>query len=275
MIKLSLAIQTPEVEPLLPVALLSGTFEEKLQKAAGCGAEGVELMSTNPSQLDAEKIRRQLKQHGLEAAAVSSGGMAAAGLTLLHADPLRASQARSRLNLLIEFAARVGAPLVTVGGFRGRLASLPGGQGEEILAQILNQAADLGARQGVRLVIEPLNRYETDFIRTAEQGLALISRLGNPSLGLLLDTFHVNIEERSWTEPFERALAAGKLWHVHLGDNNRLPPGCGLIDFRAIAAVLSARGYHGFLSAELLAQPDPDQAARLTIQYMKGLSYAA
>lgn len=268
MIKLSLAIQTPEVGPLLPVALLSGSFEEKLGKAAAYGAQGVELMSVNPALLDADQIRRQLEQHALQAAAVSSGGIAmAAGLTLLHADALRASQARNRLNLLIEFAARVGAPLVTVGGFRGRLANLPAGQ--EMLAQILAQAADLGARQGVRLVIEPLNRYETDFIRTAQEGLGFIEQLGHPNLGLLLDTFHVNIEERSWTAPFAQALAAGRLWHVHLGDNNRLPPGQGLIDFKAIVAALSAGGYPGYLSAELLALPDPDQAARLTIEHMR------
>ena len=270
MIKLSLAIPTPEVEPALPVALLSGAFEEKLRKAAEYGAQGVELMSINPARLDADEIARQLTRHGLQAAAVSSGGMAmAAGLTLLHADALRASQARNRLNLLIEFAARVGAPLVTVGGFRGRLAHLPGGQGQEMLAQILTQAADLGARQGVRLVIEPLNRFETDFIRTAQEGLAFIEKLGHPGLGLLLDTFHVNIEERSWTEPFAQALAAGRLWHVHLGDNNRLSPGQGLIDFKAIVKVLAAGGYPGFLSAELLALPDPDTAARLTIEHMR------
>jgi sugar phosphate isomerase/epimerase len=61
------------------------------------------------------------------------------------------------------------------------------------------------------------------------------------------------------------------LWHVHLGDNNRLPPGCGLIDFRAIVATLREVGYSGYLSAELLARPDPDTAARHTLTYMRSL----
>ena len=82
-----------------------------------------------------------------------------------------------------------------------------------------------------------------------------------PRLGLLLDTFHVNIEERSWTEPFAALRAAGKLWHVHVGDNNRLAPGRGLIDFPAIVATLRRSGYDGYLSAELLARPDGDTAA--------------
>jgi len=90
-------------------------------------------------------------------------------------------------------------------------------------------------------------------------------------MGLLLDTFHVNIEEASWTEPFERVFLAGKLFHVHLGDNNRLPPGKGLIDFQAILQTLQSVGYQEFLSAELLALPDADSAAVTTLAYMRGL----
>jgi 5-keto-L-gluconate epimerase len=121
-------------------------------------------------------------------------------------------------------------------------------------------------------VIEPLNRYETDFLYNASQALAFIQRIGHAHIGLLLDTYHMNIEESSWNVPFETASAAGKLWHVHLGDNNRLPPGNGMINFSAILATLINCGYEGFLSAELLARPDPDQAAIQTIQSIRSLS---
>ncbi|MGW8250065.1 MAG: sugar phosphate isomerase/epimerase family protein, partial [Anaerolineales bacterium] len=90
-------------------------------------------------------------------------------------------------------------------------------------------------------------------------------------LGLLLDTYHVNIEESSYSEPFRHTIQAGRLFHVHLGDNNRLPPGQGLIDFEAIVKTLYECGYSGYLSAELLAKPDPDTAARETLTYMRGL----
>ena len=269
--RISLAIQTPDVEPILPVALLCGTLAEKLEKAARFGAQGIEFMTVQPKTLDAGWIREKLNLYGIQPAAVASGGLAfTAGLTLLHADPLRASQARNRLSQLVEFAAEIGAPLVTIGSFRGRLSSI-GDQGEEILGQVLYQAAQLASQQGIRLVIEPLNRYETDFIHTTDQGLDFIQKVGHSHLGLLLDTYHVNIEESSWTAPFKAACAAGKLWHVHLGDNNRLPPGNGLIDFRSILATLDGCGYTGFLSAELLAKPDPDQAALQTIQYIESL----
>jgi sugar phosphate isomerase/epimerase len=64
-------------------------------------------------------------------------------------------------------------------------------------------------------------------------------------------------------------MAAGRLWHVHLGDSNRLPPGQGHLDFPAIVATLREVGYQGYLSAELLPRPNPDAAAEATIAYMR------
>jgi sugar phosphate isomerase/epimerase len=269
--KLSLAIQTPEVQPFIPVALLSGTFEEKLAKAAGWGADGVELMTADPLALDVEALRASLWRSGLAVAAIGSGAVTlAAGLTLLHPDPAKAGLAAARVRQLIDFAAAVGSPLVTVGSFRGRLASA-GAEGRERLVAVLREAATYAEAHGVRLALEPLNRYEADIVTNAEEGLAFVDEVGHAGLGLLLDTFHVNIEETSWTEPFRRLVAADRLWHVHLGDNNRLAPGRGLIDFRAIVATLREAGYSGYLSAELLARPDPDTAARDTLAHMRSL----
>jgi 5-keto-L-gluconate epimerase len=269
--KLALCLQTPEVPVTLPVALLSGSLDEKLAQAARLGADGVELMTVNPAALDAVTLRAQLQAHGLEAAAVASGGLAfGLGLTLLHADPAKAAEAARRLADLIDFAAAIGAPVVTVGSFRGRVAGAGPDGAEGLCAELTRQGA-YAAERGVRLALEPLNRYEGDIIRTAAEGLDFVGRVGSPAVGLLLDTYHVNIEESSWTTPFSQVLAAGRLWHVHLGDNNRLPPGQGLIDFAAIVNTLRAGGYTGYLSAELLPRPDPDQAAQETLTYMRPL----
>jgi sugar phosphate isomerase/epimerase len=273
-VKLSLAIQTPEVPFQIPVALLSGRLDEKLCKAAALGADGVELMCYDPATLDAPSLRAGLEAQGLEAAAVASGALGMGKITLLHPDAQTRRLARSRLDDLIDFAAGVGAPVVTIGGFRGRS---DGDQQAALsrLGEILGEAAEVAGNRGVHLAIEPLNRYEADLIQNAAQGLRFLEQANHPALGLLLDTFHVNIEEASWTEPFERVSAAGKLFHVHLGDNNRLPPGKGLIDFRAVLQSLQRIGYRGFLSAELLALPDPDIAAADTLAYLRSLQEKA
>jgi len=270
MMKLALAIPTPDVNVPIPLALLEGSFSERLRKAAQLGYDGVELMAARPGGLDAREIHARVSAQGLEVAAVASGAVYMVdGLTLLAADEEVGRRAVARLYALIDLAAALGAPLVTVGGFRGRLAWAGGGSPAWArLVETLGGAAGRAAAKGVRLVLEPLNRYESDVVNNAAEGLALIEEVGHSHLGLLLDTFHVNIEEPSLCGCFRQAMAAGRLWHVHLGDSNRLPPGQGHIDFGGIVAALRQVGYAGYLSAELLPRPDPDAAAAATIEYM-------
>jgi sugar phosphate isomerase/epimerase len=269
--KLALTIQTAEVPVQVPIALLSGTLEEKLQKAARLGAAGVELITTEPASLNSHDLRDRLSQNGLQAAAIASGGMAfAAKLTLLNPDADKAALACRRLNELIDLAAELGAPVVTVGSFRGRAVEEKKRSLQQ-LAEVLRRAGDYAVQCGVLLALEPLNRFEGDLINNVAQGLAFLMEMDHPALGLLVDTFHVNIEEASWTGPFRQAMAARKLFHVHLGDNNRLPPGHGLIDFRSILGTLRETGYSGWLSAELLGIPSPDSAAEQTMSAMADL----
>lgn len=270
--KLALVVQTPEVEGQIPVALLSGTLTEKVVKARAWGADGLELMTVDPARLNCAEIQGLMAEHAMEIPAIGSGALALAeGLTLMHPEAGARSNAAARLRDLIDFAKGVGAPLVTIGGFRGRMGSLPDEHGRVGLANRLREAGDYAAVRGIRLAIEPLNRYEADLVNTAEQGLAFLAEIDHPSVGLLLDTFHVNIEERSWEEPFEVLMVAGKLWHVHVGDNNRLPPGEGMIDFGGLIETLRGIGYDGWLSAELLARPDPDAAALTTLTRLRSL----
>ncbi len=268
--KLALVVPTPDVNIPIPVALLRGTFTERLQKAAQLGYNGVELMPARPAELNASDIRVQVEAHGLEIAAIGSGSIYLVDkLTLMATDSLIRDQARKRFEALIEFAAAVEAPLVTIGGFRGRLASVNEPESRAMFQNILSDLADTAAAYGIRIVMEPLNRYETDCLYTVEETLALIETLGYANLGVLPDTYHLNIEESSLTDCFRRAMAANRLWHIHLGDNNRLPPGQGHIDFAAIVSTLADIGYKDYLSAELLPRPDPDTAGRQTIDFMR------
>ena len=266
---LSLAIQTPEVPLPVPVALLSGRLEEKLAKASAMGYDGVELITTDPSSIETRAMRSSLQANGLRLSAIASGGLAfAAKLTLLHPDPAAAAVARRRLEQMIDLAADLGAPVVTIGSFRGRAVNGLERSKQE-LAHILQSAGERAEGCGVRLAVEPLNRYEADLFHTAAEVLEFLAEIGSPAVGVLLDTYHLNIEECSWTEPYRQVMAAGKLFYVHLGDNNRLPPGQGLIDFRAILRTLREIGYDGWLSAELFPKPDPDTAARQTADAMR------
>ena len=270
--KLSLVVQTEEVEAEVPVALLSGPFEKRLEKAAGLGYDGVELMTADPRELDVTKIRKQLDVFGLEVSAIGSGAVCMADrLTLLSGEPETGRQASERLFELIEFASSLEAPFVTIGGFRGRASWVGDKTARQQLSEILRNAGERASEMGVRLVLEPLNRYESDIINNTAEGINLLGEIGYNSLGLLLDTFHMNIEEPSLAGSFKLAGSCEKLWHVHIGDSNRLPPGKGHIDFGRAVAALREIGYEGYLSAELLPIPDRDRAAEETIRYMRAM----
>jgi len=265
--KLALAITTPEVPISIPVALLTGTFEQRLAKARALGCDGVELMASRPGELDSVRIREMVAWEGLSVAAVSSGAVAAVDrITLLARGRQTRKEARTRLEALVDFAAVVQAPVLTLGSFRGRLDGIRDVDARRHFRDVLSAGLDQAARVSIRLVLEPLNRYETDFIHTCADALDLITQIDHPQLGILLDTFHMNIEEASPLEAVRQALAAGKLWHVHLSDSNRLPPGQGHFDFPGLLTLLREQNYAGFLSAELMSRPDWDTAAAAPVQ---------
>jgi sugar phosphate isomerase/epimerase len=169
---------------------------------------------------------------------------------------------------MIDLASDLGAPVVTLGSFRGRAVE-DKSRSLQVLAGILRNAGERAIKSGVRIALEPLNRYEADLLNTAAETLSFLQEVDHPAVGVLLDTYHVNIEESSWTEPYRQAMNAQRLFYVHLGDNNRLSPGKGLIDFPAILRALQDGGYNGWLTAELLSIPDSESAICDTANAMR------
>lgn len=270
--KLALTVPTPEVTISPPLALLAGGFRERLEKASRMSFDGIELLVVDPARLEVQEIRCQLDALNLKAAAISSGAiLAQTGLSLLACSGEIVHQAAERLHALIDLAAALDAPTVTIGSFRGRPEPETLLFAREQLHKLLMRAAEHAQRAGVSLALEPLNRYETDLIHSAWQGLEFLAGTGDSSLGLLLDCFHMNIEEADIREAIQQTMGANRLFHIHLADSNRLSPGQGHFDFPGLINALSSTGYSGWLSAEHLPIPDPDRAAQLTIEYMHRL----
>ena len=103
--------------------------------------------------------------------------------------------------------------------------------------------AEYAAKRNVALALEPLNRFETDFMNTVEQGLALLEQVGFDNAGFLLDTFHMNIEEKSL--PNAIRMAKGKIFDFHSCANDRGTPGEDHFDWQAIVEALNEVDYRG------------------------------
>jgi len=117
----------------------------------------------------------------------------------------------------------------------------------------LQEVYELAQRRGVRMALEPLNRFETYFLNRADQAVALATEVG-PECGVCLDVFHMNIEEVD----MHAALRASKarLVDVHVAENNRLAPGMGAVDWAKLVATLNECGYQGALTMEAVAPID-------------------
>jgi sugar phosphate isomerase/epimerase len=119
---------------------------------------------------------------------------------------------------------------------------------QDLAAPALSELAIFAADRGVTLALEPLNRYSTPYCSSAQDALGVAGKVGRENFRIMLDTFHMNIEEDS----FEHTISNVKemLAHMHFADNNRKMPGYGHVDFRSIVDALSHIGYGGYATFE-------------------------
>lgn len=240
-------------------------LEESLQKAAELGFDAVELFTRSGSDLDAIHLQDRLGHYGLQLAAVGTGaGKVLHGLTLTDPNPEIRKKAIDFIAEMISFGAPFGAPAI-IGSMQGNV--LPSGDWEEtfgLLAEALEILGKHAASEGVTLIYEPLNRYETNLFNTLEAGSQFLEKNSLSNIKLLADLFHMNIEEDNLAHSI---LDFGKhIGHVHFADSNRKPMGFGHTDMEPIAEALKEIGYSGYVSAEAFPYPDPDTAAKQTIK---------
>jgi sugar phosphate isomerase/epimerase len=247
-----------------------GDFEANVAKIAAWGYNGVELAIRDPRLVDADALLAMVNQHGLEVPAIGTGqAWGEEGLSFTDPDPGVRAAAIQRVCDHVPFAARTGAVII-IGLLRGIVK--PGVEHEQAyawLVEALQRCSAVAVPHGVRLVLEPINRYETTLINNVDQGLALIEAVGADNFGLLLDTFHMNIEEPKIEDSIR--AAGDRIFHFHVADSNRWYPGAGHLDFKSILDALFATGYQGFVSGEFMPLPDADTSAQRSIAYLRQL----
>jgi len=266
MMKLSIVLSTQPAQ--FQAATFKGDLETNLARIASLGYDGVELAIRNPQLIDLELLDRLIRKYGLSVPAIGTGqAWGEEGLSFTDPDPGYRAAAIERIKSHIPVAAHFGA-IIIVGLVRGIVK--PGvdhTQAMTWLVEALRECSAAARLHGVRLALEPINRYETTLINSAPEGLDLIERVGASNFGLLLDTFHMNIEEVS-IEASIRACGE-HIFHFHVADSNRWYPGAGHLDFASILNLLFTLGYQGWVSGEFLPLPDAASAARENIKSLR------
>jgi D-psicose/D-tagatose/L-ribulose 3-epimerase len=257
-----------------------------LERAAGLGLDALEIPLMELDAVEPERIRAAADAAGVEL--VTSTVLTEATDPTSDDEAVREA-ADEHLRRCVDVTAAMGAPVLggVIYAAHGRLID---GRPERVhyerAAEVLRSAARHAGTLGVRLGIEPVNRYETFLVNTAAQGLELAELVGEDALGVHLDAYHMNIEEEEFGEPVR--LVADRLVHFHLSESHRGIPGRGTVDWRAIVAALDDASYDGYVGLESFAEvspamrratciwrdlaPDSDTLVSEGLAFLKGLS---
>ena len=264
--KLGLAV-APRDAPPDAFVVFRDDLERSIERAASLGYDGVELALREAAQVNVGALKRLLTRVGVEIACISSGQVFAVDrLYFTHPEEAVRRAAIERICGLIGLAAEFGAK-VNLGRARGFIHD--GETAETAKARFLaclDRCAQVADPLGVELIVEPVNRYETNFINNCQEGLEIVKESGHACVKLMTDLFHMNIEDASFGEAFK----AGKdyISYIHVADSNRLAPGWGHLPFDEVFQVLAEIGYQGYLTAEILPKPDPYAAAAQAVRYL-------
>ena len=228
-------------------------IEDTIARLARCGYDAIEI-SGEPERYDTKHVRKLL------------AGSQADVLGVGHPDarrPRPAGQGRGAARGVGEVRPRLhhdgqGAgrrqEITIVPSTVGKIK--PQGRPEEEwqwAVDSLKSCYEHGQREGVRLAIEPLNRFETYFLNRHDQALALAKEVG-PDCGVCIDVFHMNIEEKDMYQAIRNCK--GRLADFHVADNNRMACGMGHCDWGKIIGTLKEIGYDGALTVEFVAPVD-------------------
>ena len=247
-------------------------FENSVKKVADLGFDGAELAVRNPEDLKVDDVINILKENNLEVPAIGTGqAYGEEGLSFSDPDEMVRKAAVERIKDQILFASHFDAQVI-IGLIRGIIVEkVNKTKAEKWTIDCLRKCTEFAKEYNIRLTLEPVNRYESNFINTLNEGIEFIKRVGASNLGLLADTFHMNIEEVSIYDSIVQVK--DYITHVHFADSNRWAPGCGHLDFAKIVQTLKKIGYQGYVSAEILPFPDSDTAARITAETLNKIRF--
>ncbi len=256
-------------------------------KVKDFGFDVFEMACEEPEGIDVGAVKAALDETGLGAIVC---GVFGPGRDLSSDNAGVRETTKTYVRWMIDTAQTLGAPVVCGPAYSsvGKARLLPPAERDaerRRAADGLRELGDYAGERGVKLALEPLNRFEVDMMNTVAQGLALLDEVNSPAIGLHLDTFHMHIEEKNTEQAIRRA--GGKLYHFHACENDRGIPGTGQVDWEGVARGLAAIHYDGVVAIEAFTPaleaiaravclwrplaPDQDTLARQGLAFLRSI----
>ena len=227
------------------------------------GFDGFEVPVFEPAKFQAGSIRRALAENDLECTVCA---ILPNGMNPTSEDAEIRRQTRQHLADTIKLAADLGSNLMA-GPVYSPIGYLPGRRRTsdewQWAVECFQSLGEILQSHQIDLALEPLNRFETYFLNTAADAIMFCEAINDSSIGVLLDTFHTNIEEKDVAAAFR--TTGKRLKHVHACENDRGVPGTGHVDFVGIAAALKEIRYEGWITIESFGYSHKELAAAAAI----------
>lgn len=242
-------------------------IEESAEIVHSLGYDGIELALKEGDEISSKDLNAILKKNSLEVSAISTGQVfASRSLMFTDSDKEKRRELYSSFKLFIDLASSFGA-YVNVGRVRGTIGNRKREEAEELFLSLMNEVLDYAEKKGVTLILEPVNRYEIDYINSTDEGRELVKKVNRDNFALMPDVFHMNIEDAHIGESLIRNSDVIK--YVHLADTNRLSPGDGHMDWDEIFSSLKKINYSGWCTVECLPSPDAYNAAERSAKFLR------
>ena len=253
-----------------PFPLIDPDIYQTVDYLASHGFDSIELHLCRPDEVDAFRIRDYCADKGILISSIGTGmAYGREGLSITSKDNFIRKRELQRLKDHLDLASVLGCSIV-IGSMRG---TVPDGASfsstDRLMIESCKELCDYAEKGNGRIVIEAIDRIETNYLLTAQDVLEVIDKVGSNKLLVHLDTYHMNMEERSWRDP---VIACGKkLGHVHVADNTRHYPGYGLINFVPFLKALREVGYDQTLTLECYPWPDGKTAVERGLAHLRTL----
>ena len=241
--------------------LTTGRLQELAPHIAELGFDWIELPLESIADIDYDRAAAIIRDSGLDVSCCVAMGP---DRDLIHPDKSIRENGMAYVRQCIDAVNTVGGtnlvgPLYAAVGRTWQQTADERARDLDILVPNLRALAEYASDRGVVMGVEPLNRFETSFINLADQVIEVVDRVDHPSCGIMLDTFHMNIEEKSLGDAIR--AAGSRVVHIHSCENDRGAPGSGNVDWNGVARALKDINYDGPVVIESFT-PDVKSIAR-------------